>query len=67
MVRRACRRAGVESWSPNMLRHAFGGRAREAGGIEAAQMALGHSKPDTTLIYTSAAKKRMMETVKDMG
>jgi integrase len=67
VVRRACRRAGVEAWSPNMLRHAFGGRAREAGGIEAAQMALGHSKPDTTLIYTSAAKARMMETLEKTG
>jgi integrase len=67
VVRRACRRAGIEAWSPNALRHAYGSRIRDHGGIEASQMALGHSKPDTTLIYTSAAKKRMMETVKEMG
>jgi integrase len=68
VVRRACKRAGIEpAWSPNMLRHAFGGRIREAGGLEAAQMALGHAKPDTTLIYTTAAKARMMDTVREMG
>ena len=68
VVRRACKRAGIEpAWSPNMLRHAFGGRIREAGGLEAAQMALGHAKPDTTLIYTTAAKGRMMDAVREMG
>jgi integrase len=67
VVRRACRRAKVEAWSPNMLRHAYGTRIRDVGGMEASQMALGHSKPDTALIYTSAAKKRMMDTVREMG
>jgi len=67
VVRRACRRGGVEPWSPNMLRHAFGTRIRDVGGVEASQMALGHAKPDTSLIYTSAANKRMLETVREMG
>jgi integrase len=67
VVRRACRRGGIPEWSPNMLRHAFGTRLRESGGIEAAQMALGHAKPDTSLIYTSAAKKRAIEAVREMG
>ena len=30
-------------------------------------MALGRAKPDTTLIYTSAAKGRMMNAVREMG
>jgi integrase len=68
VVRRACRRAGISpAWSPNALRHAFGSKLREIGGLEASQMALGHAKPDTTLIYTSAAKKRMMDAVREMG
>jgi len=67
VVRRACRRGGIPDWSPNALRHAFGTRLRESGGIEAAQMALGHAKPDTSLIYTSAAKGRAMDAIRVMG
>ena len=67
VVRRACRRAGVDAWSPNQLRHAYGTRLEDVGGIEASQKALGHAKPDTTLIYTTAAKKRMLEAVREMG
>jgi integrase len=68
VIRRACRRAGISpAWSPNELRHAFGTRIREAAGIEASQIALGHRKPDTTLIYTGAAKQRMVDAIRDMG
>ncbi len=56
----------ARAWSPNQLRHAFGSRLREFGGLESAQMALGHAKPDTTLIYTTAAKARMMDAVREM-
>jgi integrase len=54
-------------WSPNQLRHAFGTRIRNVGGIEASQVALGHAKPDTTLIYTSAAKERAMAAIRELG
>jgi integrase len=68
VVRRACRRAEISpAWSPNELRHAFGTRIREQAGIEASQMALGHRKPDTTLIYTGAAKERMVEAIRTLG
>jgi integrase len=67
VVRRACRRAGIPGWTPNQLRHAYGTRLRDVAGIEAAQMALGHAKPDTSLIYTSAARGRAIEAVKALG
>jgi integrase len=57
----------AHAWSPNLLRHAFGERLCDIGGLEASQMAMGHSKPDTTLIYAGAAKKRAMEAVREMG
>jgi integrase len=66
-IRRACRRAGIEAWGPNALRHAYATRLRDAAGIEASQMALGHARPDTTLIYTSAAKGRMLDAVRMVG
>lgn len=38
-------------WSPLQLRHAAATTIRAKYGLEAAQNVLGHSKPDTTLIY----------------
>lgn len=49
-IRRACLRAGVEPFSPNALRHNCGTHYRDQAGLEAAQVVLGHSRPDTTLI-----------------
>jgi integrase len=68
VVRRACRRAGIApAWSPNALRHAFATRLRDAAGIEASQVALGHARPDTTQIYTAAAKKRAVAAIRELG
>jgi integrase len=67
VIRRACRRGGIPEWSPNQLRHAYGSRLREFAGIEASQIALGHVKPDTTLIYTAHAKKRMLDAANEKG
>jgi integrase len=50
-VRRAAKRAGVESWHPNQLRHSFATRVRQEHGLEAAQVALGHARADVTQIY----------------
>jgi integrase len=52
-------------WHANQLRHAAATRLRKEFGIEAAQVALGHSNPQTTLIYAErdfeAARKIMSE------
>jgi integrase len=67
-IRRACVRAGIDPpWGPNALRHAYATRLRDAAGLEAASVALGHAKPDTTLIYTAAAKARMIDAVRQVG
>jgi len=67
IIRRACERAGVSPWSPNLLRHAAATRLRESHGIESAQIALGHARPDTTLIYSSTARARALVAIKDVG
>jgi integrase len=54
-VRRAAKRAGVEHWHPNQLRHTFGTLAREKHGLEAAQHLLGHSRSDVTERYAKTA------------
>ena len=67
VIARACDRAKVPIWTPNLLRHAAATRLRELHGIEAAQVVLGHARPDTTLIYTATAKARAVEAIKDAG
>ena len=50
-IRYACRRAGIPSWAPNQLRHAFATDVRKQHGLEAAQLLLGHAKADVTQVY----------------
>ncbi len=50
-ITRACRRAGIEPWSPNQLRHAGASNIRKLHNLEAAQIILGHSSMNTTEIY----------------
>lgn len=50
-VTRACKKAGIDPWSPSRIRHAFGTRVRAQFGLESAQVALGHAKADVTQIY----------------
>ncbi|WP_197530536.1 tyrosine-type recombinase/integrase [Bythopirellula polymerisocia] len=52
-VRRAAVAAGVASWSPHRLQHSFATEVRKSHGLEAAQVCMGHSKADTTQIYTA--------------
>lgn len=50
-IRRASKRAGVEQWSPNRLRHTYATAVRRDYGLEAAQVTLGHSTARTSEIY----------------
>jgi hypothetical protein len=54
MVWRVCKRAGVRKLSPHQLRHGFANRfLRESGrDVVALQALMGHSRPDTTQLYT---------------
>ena len=65
-IQRACRRAGVPVWTPHQLRHTRATVIRQEFDIEAAQIILGHSKPDTTLIYAErdlAKARRIMAAI----
>ena len=54
MVQRVCKRAGVRVLSPHQLRHGFANRfLRESGrDVGALRPLLGHSRIDTTQLYT---------------
>jgi len=50
-VQRACRKAGVPTWTPLQLRHSAATTIRARYGLEAAQVVLGHAQADTSEIY----------------
>ncbi|GAB5444943.1 MAG: tyrosine-type recombinase/integrase [Fuerstiella sp.] len=50
-IARACKLAGISTWSPNRLRHTFATRANAIFGIEATRTSLGHASADMTQIY----------------
>jgi len=56
-ISRACVEADVPHWSPNQIRHAVGTRARENGGLDVAQVVLGHA----TQVYAEANRPKAIE------
>lgn len=66
-IQRACRRAGLEVWSPNQLRHAAGTQARALFGLEAAQVILGHAKADVTQIYAERDRRLARDVARKIG
>lgn len=66
-IGRACKEAGIPHWTPHQLRHAAATRIRQAAGVEAASLALGHSNLATTEIYAEASKERTREIMRELG
>ncbi|WP_337175149.1 site-specific integrase [Paludisphaera sp.] len=66
-IRRACLRAGVAVWTPHQLRHSRATAIRREYDLEAAQIVLGHSKPETTLIYAERDLGRAMDVMARIG
>jgi integrase len=66
-IRRACLRAGVPAWTPHQLRHTRSTAIRREYDIEAAQVVLGHSKPDTTVIYAERNLARARDVMRSIG
>jgi len=64
---RACRKAGVEHWAPNQLRHSAATKIANANGLEAAQHVLGHSSVDMTLVYAERNLNDAIKVAESMG
>lgn len=54
-------------WSPNQLRHSAGTRIRKQFGLEAAQVALGHSSADVTQVYAERDMAKGIEVARMIG
>ncbi|HEX5051056.1 MAG TPA: site-specific integrase [Planctomycetota bacterium] len=66
-IERACKKAGVDVWSPNRLRHSAATRIRHSHGIEAARVLLGHSSPATTEIYAQMDQQHAVRIMATEG
>ena len=66
-IARACRKAGVEAWTPNQLRHSRATSLRKMYGIESAAVVLGHSDLDTTQIYAEADFEKAENIMRTVG
>lgn len=66
-VAMGCKKAGVAHWTPHQLRHTTATRIRKEHGLEAAQVILGHSRPDVTQIYAERDSARANEIVRKGG
>lgn len=66
-VAAACRRAGVEPWAANRLRHSVGTMVQREYGLDAARAVLGHSDPKTTLIYAARDMQTAAEVAARLG
>jgi len=66
-IARACRKAGVDHWTPNQLRHSRATMLRKMYGVESAAVVLGHCDPNTTLIYAEADYEKAKEITRAVG
>jgi integrase len=66
-IERACKAAGVPTWSPNRLRHNAATTLRREHGLDAAQVILGHSELETTQVYAERDEQRAREIVARIG
>ncbi len=66
-IYRACKKAGVEQWSPNRLRHSAATEIRRRFGLEAAKVALGHAAADVTQVYADRDYAKSAEVMRQIG
>lgn len=61
-LRKSCKEAGIlKKVTPHTLRHSYATHLIEMGvGLRYVQDLLGHSKPETTMIYTHVARKDLL-------
>ena len=57
----------IPHWQPNQLRHSIATQLRASAGAEAAQLFLGHSKIDTTLIYAEKSASALAEIARQLA
>jgi len=57
----------IPVWKPNQLRHAAATGIRRLHGLEAAQVALGHSTADVSQVYAERNASLAQRVARDVG
>ncbi|MFO0889899.1 MAG: site-specific integrase [Isosphaeraceae bacterium] len=66
-IERACRKAGIDPWTPNRLRHAAASRIASEVSITAAMELLGHRNVATTQRYVARDHKAARDAMAKLG
>jgi integrase len=66
-VHKACKRAGVPTWSPNQLRHSAASRIAAEFDEEVARTVLGHRRVETTRIYALPDLQKAVNAMERVG
>ena len=66
-ITRACKRAGVERWRPNQLRHTTATEVRARFGLDAAQTVLGHASAKMSEHYAEKDRSAAAEVARAIG
>jgi integrase len=66
-IKRACKKAGVEEWAPNQLRHTAATDIRRRFGVESARTILGHSDIATSEIYAERDHEMASRIASEIG
>ena len=66
-IKGACRRAKVESWAPNQLRHNAATLVRKHYGLEGAQVILGHSDIGISQVYAERDSSKAVSIARAIG
>jgi integrase len=66
-IRYGCRRAGIDPWHPNQLRHNAATFLRKEFGLDVARAVLGHSDADTTTIYAERDRGLAVAAMERVG
>ncbi len=66
-VRKACKRAGIDLWHPNQLRHSVATELRKDFGIDTARIILGQKHLSTTEIYAEMDIDKAREVMARVG
>ena len=66
-IRRACIKAGLDSWHPHQLRHNAATWLRKEFGLDVARIILGHRSPAITEIYAELDREKAISAMQKSG
>ena len=66
-IQSGCKKAGLEIWVPNQLRHSAATEIRKRFGLEAAQVTLGHAAADVTQVYAERDLQKAAAVMAQVG